>query len=265
MGPITGWISYISFLICIALVAHAVLPWSSIARARVSPSKWSLGARFILECSALFLWLVYGLALLAWALWIGDNDHWFFHYGWIISFVIALGVSTISIVRIYRNRANARYLKLHLWTPLALLLSFVLTFGYESLSDVEGRTAESAAKAVFDRMAAKMDQPVTLVQHDGPPPHGRHPDNYKAYWIWGPDEPRGRFSISRHPWYGWRRTYTEYLPPSADELASAKEFLTDIGDRDMAILILQNMIKNYPNTPAETEAREFLESIQQSK
>jgi hypothetical protein len=261
MTQLTSWIGIVSFVICVALIFHAVFPWSSTNRERVEPQWWSLCVRFVLECASLFLWLAYGLPLLAWAFWIGDNEHWFYHYAWIFAVLISVSASAVATARVSRRGATARYLRLHLWLPLGLVLSFGATVGYESVRTIEGTTPDSAAQEVFDRLAARMDQPVKFVEHVGRLAHGLDAERCRSFWILGPNEPRGRFSICRHKWYGWQFAYSEIFPPSVDELNRAKKWLSGSTNRDGAILILQSVIANYPNTSAETEARELLESI----
>lgn len=250
-----------AFVMCVALIIHAVCPWSSRTRDGVKPRFWSLCVRFILECASIFIWLACALPLLAWAFWIGDNDHWFYHYAWVFAAIIAVSASLIATARVSKHGATARYLWLHLWLPLVLILSFAAVLGYESVRTIEGTTAESAAQEVFDRLTTQLDQPVRFVEHVGTLPHGLDPARCKSYWILGPNEPRGRFSICRHKWYGWQFAHSELFPPSVEELDRAKKWLSGSTNRDGAILILQSVVANYPNTPAETEARELLESI----
>ena len=261
MTQLTSWVGTVSFVICVALIIHAVLPRSSTDRENVKPRWWSLLVRLILECMSFFVWLAVGLPLLAWALWIGDNEHWFYHYAWIIAATISVFISGIATVRIYKTGATPRYLWLHCWLPLALVISFGSVFAYESLRLVEGSTPKTAAQEVFDRLTTSIDEPVTFVEHVGPLPHDFLEDRCKSYWVLGEYEPRGRFSICRHKWYGWQFSHSEIFPPSSDEISRAKQRLTNSGNRSGAILILQSVIANYPNTAAETEAKELLKSI----
>ena len=264
MTQLTSWIGTLAFVVCVALIIHAVCPWSSRTGDRVKPRFRSLCMRFILECASFFIWLACVLPLLAWAFWIGDNEHWFYHYAWIFAAIIAVSVSVIATARISRHGATARYLWLHFWLPLALILSFGAVAGYESVRTIEGTTADSAAQEVYDRLSAHMDQPVKLAEHVGPLPHGLDPASCKSYWILGLNEPRGRFSICRHKWHGWQFAHSELFPPSVEELNRAKKWLSGSTNRDGAILILQSVITNYPNSVAESEARELLASLGES-
>lgn len=261
MTQATSWIGAASFLICVALIIHAVAPRSSTIRNHAKPELWSLCVRFILECASFFIWLACALPLLAWAFWIGDNEHWFYNYAWVFAAIVAVSVSGIATARIAKHGATARYLSLHSWLPVVLILSFGAVVAYESVRTIEGTTADSAAQKVFDRLTTHMDQPVKFVEHVGKLPHGLDPARCKSYWILGPNEPRGRFSIGRHQWYGWQFAHSELFPPSVGELTRAKQWLSGSTNRVGAILILQSVIANYPNTPAETQARELLESV----
>ena len=264
MTQLTSWVGIVSFLICVALIIHAVSPWSRTSSDHLQPQSWSLCLRFILECASFFIWLVCGLPLLAWSLWIGDNEHWFYHYSWAFAAIIAVSVSAIATARISKHGAPARYLRLHLWLPVVLILSFGTVVAYESVRTIEGTTADTAAQEVFDRLTARMDQPVKYVEHVGPLPHGLDPAICKYYWILGPNEPRGRFSICRHKWYGWQFDHSDLFPPSVEELNRAKKWLSGSTNRPGAILILQSVITNYPNTAAESEARELLALLGES-
>jgi hypothetical protein len=260
MTKLTSWIGTVAFVLCVALIIHAVCPWST-TRERVKPNFLSLCLRFVLESASLFIWLAGALPLLAWAFWIGDNEHWFYHYAWVFAAIIAVSASAIATARISQQGATAHHLWIHLWLPLVLILTFGAVVGYESVRTIEGATADTAAQEVFARLTAQMDQPVEFVEHAGTLPRGLDPARCKSYWILGPNEPRGRFSICRHQWYGWQFAHSELFPPSIEELNRAKKWLSGSTNRAGAVLILQNVIANYPDTPAETEARELLKSI----
>jgi len=261
MTSLTFWIGSASFIVCLTLIVHALVPRPFADVKLLQPRKWSVLLQFPLECGAMFVWLATGLPLLGWMFWFGDNDHWFYHYAWIFAAVIALAASGVGAVRIFRAGATTRYWRVHFWAPIILLLSFASICGYESLRSIEGITLDSAVQKVFDRLAAHIDEPVRFVKHEGPLPYGRNDSTCEAYWILGAKEPRGRFSVCRHKWFGWQFSHSERFPPSADELKRAKQWITNPANRRGVVLILQSVIINYPNTPAETEAKELLESI----
>ena len=96
MTQLTSWLGLACFAICLALIVHAVNPYSGRNPERVNLRLWSLLWRAALECVCLFIWLACGLPLLAWGLWIGDNEHWFYNFAWVFAAGIAIGVSSVS-------------------------------------------------------------------------------------------------------------------------------------------------------------------------
>jgi hypothetical protein len=255
MTSFTFWLGVASFFVCIALMAHAVWPRT---KGFIRPQGWSLGGRFLLESLAIFVWFAWFFPLLAWMLWIGDNEHWFYNYAWVFAAVIAVVPSAIATVRIANFGATAGYLRLHFWLPVTLIMTFVGLAGFEKLKTIEGATADTAAQKVCKRLTAHLDFPVTIVEDQETLPQGLDATRCKSYWIMGPDEPRGRFSICRHRWFGWQFAHSERFPPSVEEINRAKKWLSDSTSRDGAILILRSVIDNYPDTAAEIEAKELL-------
>lgn len=71
-------------------------------------------------------------------MWIGDNPHWFYDYAWIVAAVIAVSTASIACVRISKHGATPLYLRLHLWIPLALLLTFAGIVVQDSVRRIEG-------------------------------------------------------------------------------------------------------------------------------
>jgi hypothetical protein len=205
---------------------------------------------------AYFKWLAIAIPLLAWGFWIGDNEHWFYSWSPVFAAVVAAAIPLVATVRTAKVGATAAYLAIHLWGSVFLLLSFVVAIGYESVHDIEGFTAESAAQKVFEQMASHMAQPVRLVEHVDP---GQHLPGCRHYLILGADEPRGRFSICPHWWFGWSYASSYMFSPSRDELARARAMLEE-GDSDRAAHVLQEVIANFPGTPAEAEAKELMAS-----
>jgi len=261
MTLLTSWIGFASFATSLALIVHSLASRSFTGHECLKPNWWSLSIRFALESTALSVWLACGLPLLGWMFWFGDNEHWFWYHGWIIGVIISVSATGIATARISKTGATLRYLRLHYWTSLALIVSFGAVYGYESLRSVEAATPELASRRIFARLAPFIDEPVSYVEHVGPLPHGFDADLCKSYWIMGANEPRGRFSICHHKWYGWKYVHSEIYPPSVDELKRARQWLAESTNRYEVISILRNVITNYPDSPAETEAKELLKSI----
>lgn len=263
----TSIVIFISFIACLGLIAHALIARTPNVGDRVMPSQWALFGRLFLECLSIFLWLAITLPLLGWAFWYGDNDHWFMRRGWILGLLIALGTSVISAVRINRHGTSQRYLRLHFWLPLCLILLLGFVFVYESLQDIEGLTAEAASQEILKQFATRDNQPVRLVEHHGPLPRvgalefHEIPSEGKLYWVIGEEEPLGRFSIRPHNWFGWTVTHTERFQPSAEVLARAKELIGVPSDRKYGVSMLREVIGNYPDSPAAAEAAKLLESM----
>lgn len=264
MTPVTGLIGIISFIACISLMIHALFPWSFIAREKITVQWLPLLSRFLLECTATFLWLSVSLPLLAWSLWIGDNDHWFFHFAWVFAAIIAIAIFGFRYARVSQQGATAGYLSFHLWGAVALLVTFGTIVGYESLHQIEGLTPETAARSVFHRWTREMKDDVALVE-DTRPRTGHHsPERYRAYWIMAGDEPRFRFTIARNRWFGWSLASSRPLRPFAEELKHAKGLASrssNSSDRKSAIWSLEQIIANYPETAAKAEAEQLLKSL----
>jgi hypothetical protein len=75
-------------------------------------------------------------------------------------------------------------------------------------------------------------------------------------------EPRGRFSICKHKWIGWVMGSSMSYGPSGPRLEEAKAEFDKPQGRETAINKLHEITRDYPNTPAELEARKILKSIE---
>ncbi|MBX9656336.1 hypothetical protein K2Y11_22190 [bacterium] len=264
MTSVSGVIGLISFIACLGLMAHALFPWTFITREVITVKWFPLLIRFILECTATFLWLSVILPLLAWSLWIGDYDHWFFHYAWVIAAVVAISIFGFRDLRILQHGISASYLSYHLWGAIALLLTFGTVVGYESLHRIEGLTPETASQSVSRRFMRKINEDVNLVEDTRPRSGHQSPDRYRAYCIMAGNEPRFRFTIARHRWFGWTFASSIPLRPFAEELRHAKGIASrssNSSDRKSAIWALEQMIANYPETVAKVEAEQLLKSL----
>jgi hypothetical protein len=197
--------------------------------------------------------------LFAWGMFIGDQDHWFYHYAWVFVAVFSSVVMVIATVRISKRGATKLYLWIHLLAPILLLSTFAAATIHEQTKGILADTAEEAAQMIFAEMAPKFDEPVTLVANTHILPSDLTADGRKVYWIMGAKEPRARFSVIPHHRYGWQRADWSGIPPSDKELARAKDWLTS--NKAGAIAVLKRIILDHPNTPVQAEARELLKSI----
>lgn len=78
------------------------------------------------------------------------------------------------------------------------------------------------------------------------------------------NEPRFRFTIARHRWFGWTFASSVRLRPFAEELRHAKYLASRSSvssDRKTAVWALEQMIVNYPETVAKAEAEQLLKSL----
>lgn len=266
----TSIVFFISLLVCLGLIAHALIARTPKVGDRVMPSQRALFGRLFLESLSIFVWLAITLPLLGWAFWYGDNDHWFMRRAWIFGLLIAIGTSAISAVRINRYGTSQRYLRLHFWLPVSLILLLGFVFVHESLQGIDGMTAEAASQEILEQFAARVNQPVRLVEHHGPIPRvgalefHEIPPEGKLYWVIGQEEPLGRFSIQPHNWLGWTVTHNERFQPSVEVLARAKVLFGVPSDRKYGVSMLREVIGNYPDSPAAAEAAKLLESIRES-
>lgn len=261
MTEVTSWIGRVAFFACFAFMLYGVV-WRIPSRGEsVKPGWGTLLLLATLECAALWCWFALAFPLLAWAFWIGDNEHWFFGFAWVFAGVIAIAATSLATWRWRNFGLTATDRRIQVLVPLLLLISFGVASTYESLHTVAGLTASAAAQQTLDQLSPAIQQPVRFVEAAGEPPYGLDPARCKSYWILGDDEPRGRFTLCRHRWFGWQVAHRELFPPSEQELGQAKRWLADSTNRDRAILVLRSVVTNYPQTPAEAEAKELLRSI----
>lgn len=264
MTPVTGVIGIISFVACLGLMAHALFPWTFITREVITVKWFPLLIWFVLECTAIFLWLSVILPLLAWSLWIGDNDHWFFHHAWVFAAIVAVSIFGFRYARVLQYGTSKGYLSYHLWGAIALLVTFGMVVGYESLHRIEGLTPETASQSVSHRLTRAINEDVNLVEDTRPRSGHQSPERYRAYWVMAGNEPRFRFTIARHRWFGWTFASSVPLRPLREEMEHAK-FLasrsSDSSDQKTAVWALEQMIVNYPDTAAKDEAKHLLKSL----
>jgi len=262
MTELTSRVGTACFIVCVALMFHAIVA----RRSRTPQAKGSWQAALLragVEIVALWFWLSIALGLLAWGLWIGDNDHWFYHYAWLIGAVIATGIGALSAWRYRRGAASQTYRAVHLWIPIGLIAAIVGVHFYEFAHRIEGRTADTAAQNVLSRML--YHEPVRLVKMTPAEAGEVDTTRCQSYWIMGADEPRGRITVCRYRRFWWTFASSRGFPPSQAELSRAKEVLEKTPwESDNAVLILQSIVENYPNTSAAAEARELLESLAES-
>ena len=247
------------FITCVALMFHAIVWGYSLApQATAGRASVLLGAT--VEFLALWLWLSAALPILAWMFWIGDNEHWFYHYAWLLAAVLAAGTASITARRALRGAATRSYRAVHFWVPLCLLAAMAGVYLYDFVWRIEGRTAEAAAHNILARMP--YHEPVRLVELTPAEAGEDDKERRRAYWIMGIDEPRGRIVVGRYGRFWWTLGSSGGFPPSQAELSRAKEVLEKTPwESDNAVLILRTIVENYPRTPAAAEARELLESL----
>ena len=262
MTTVTSRIGMACFVASIGLVLHAIVA----RRSRTPQAQTSWQATLLragVEIVALWFWLSISLGLLAWGFWIGDNDHWFYRFVWLFAAFIAAGIGGLSARRYRRGAASKTYRAIHLWIPIALIAAIASVYFYEFAHRIEGRTAEAAAQNILARMS--YNEPVRLVEMTADEGGDIDTNRRRVYWIMGADEPRGRIVVARYRRFWWTHASSGGFPPSQEELFRAKEVLEKSPwNSDNAVLILQSIVENYPNTPAAAEARAMLESLENS-
>ncbi|MBX9791724.1 MAG: hypothetical protein K2Y37_22610 [Pirellulales bacterium] len=263
---VTEWIGMACLGAClgasIGLMLHAIV--ARRVRTPLTQVGWKAAlVRAGVELVALWLWLSATLPLLAWGFWIGDNDHWFYHYAWLFAAFIAAGIGALSVWRYLRGAASKSYRAVHLWIPIGLIAAMAGVRFYDFAYRIEGWTAEDAAHNILARMP--YDEPVRLVEMTAAEGRDVDPSRRRVYLIMGADEPRGRIVVGRYRRFWWTFGSNEGFPPSREALSRAKEFLEKTPwDKDGARWSLQTIVENYPNTPAAAEAGALLESLEQS-
>ncbi len=192
-----------AFAICLALIVYAVLPLKA-RNCETADIAWpSLLFCGLIESVALWVWLNISLRLLAWGFWIGDNDHPFYGYVWLLAAVIAVAVSGIVSARIYRGSATSLYRRIHFWVPLGLLLAFAVAWVHESTYRIEAFTADAAAQKVFARLSRNFDEPVSFRKDEGEALDDSSLPRCKTFLIMDTQRTRAEFTLCPHKWFGW--------------------------------------------------------------
>ncbi|MCK4648154.1 hypothetical protein KAT51_01380 [bacterium] len=264
MTAVSARLGYVGFVLCLFTISYGILASRSRNIFPVSKTHRSILLHGILVFLAVCLWLKFTLPLLAWLLWIGDNEHWFWNCSTYIALAIALGFVGLVVFRINTNRATLRYVRVLFWCSIALLVIFATFWSYELISPIKGTTPRAAAESYLPKGYALSGESVELVEDQRP---NIYPDlnfrkDCKTYWIMGKKEPRGRITVGPYGRFWWTYGSYEGFPPSAEELQRAKESIQYWRhDRDFAQRTLKRIVRNYPGTKAAKEAQELLDTL----
>ncbi len=241
--------------ICVALVVHALWPHRRGATVGVTPRRFTTALTAALEFSALWVWLLPGLTILIWLFWAGDNSHWFYDHGWLITAAIAGTAAAATARKLWIGTATRRFARIHLGVPCLLLTAFGTVWLYGFAQKIDVTDPDAVARNFAADRSSVTGEPVRAIEEI------RTQSRCKHYWLMGADEPRGRLSVCPHGWFWWRVAGNSWFPPSEEELARADAAY----DSDRKILILKTVIENYPGTPAAAEARQRLQSMDENQ
>jgi len=246
-----------SSLICVVLVIYLLLaPRPSSDRAQVAASRYFVFVS--LAFPAIWFWTSLTFALVLWLFILGDRHHWLHDHGSKVTGLFALAVCTVAFLRGMTGNASHLYVRVLAWVPPFLLLAAAAVCVDRQLNLIEGFTAESAAQNIFESAAYHRRDGMRLVPHTGPPVHPDTPAEHRTFWVVEGDKKVALLVVWRKG-FGWRLLRIHWFSKgdSRDILIDAKVYL-DQSDEAKARYCLEQVIANFPGTPAETEARELL-------
>jgi hypothetical protein len=243
-----------ALIICLALVAHAVRGRSGAASSTVSPAK-KIGV-IVTIFVAFWLTLLFWVPILAWAFWIGDNEHWFGKASPYVATAASIALIWPAVHRIFANAVDRRFL----WTQVAGSITVVGLWGgfwcYQMLHPIAGTTPQEVVFSVLRNYGLDPNDYVLLESSDENFP--TDPERFRTFLVMGATEPRARITVQRYLKHWWKQVGVFMYPPSSEELARAKQWMTLPHQRDGARNILRHITESYPDTPAALEAQQLL-------
>jgi len=255
MNAVLGALGVLGFVLCLLMIGFGVFMPRPRDISAVKKTWRLILFHGIVVFFAVWIWLGSILPLLAWMLWIGDNEHWFYNSSIYIAAAIASAFAGLVIFRVVKNRASVRYVRMYFWCSIILLVISATIWSYDLVEPIEGTAPKAAAESFLRRSGRFYSK---LVEDQQPSIDFPDRSRCKTYWIMGEEEPKGRITVRHYGWFWWSYAGSERFSPSAEQLQRAKERLQSSQDQDGAILILKSIINDYPNTPASKEARELL-------
>jgi hypothetical protein len=264
------YLPMIAIATCVALVLHALFARRAESHkadaSKPLPSQtgaFSLGAMLavVLVMAAFWITLTPMLTLLAWAFWIGDNDHWFWRASPAVGAVAAALASAPLFRRIVAQDTGRRFYWVQGTYGAAVLAMWGVTWLLQMAHPIKGSDPLQAAKAVV-REWDENPEDFTYQDSFNKEVPDYVPDTH-TYLVIGPEEPRGRITVQKHLGYWWKPIATHRFPPSAGELARARQWMERGGNDKGVLLILDQIEYDYPNTPAADDAAELRRKLQE--
>ena len=198
--------------------------------------------------------------VLVWGLWIGDNEHWFWHAWPYITALLALIATAPLIYRALATNVGRRFFSIQAFyaaTVNGLWAAYCIATLVEP---IKGMDPLSAAQAVVREYGHDPSE-FTFVPTAESVHFPNDPANYRTFIVMGPDEPRARITVHRHLNYSWKQVAVSWFPPSAQSIARAKEAHKKGGSESSVRAIIQQILQNYPDTPAAKEAEQLLREV----
>lgn len=123
-------------------------------------------------------WLTFwpSLFLIAWMFFIGDNGSWFYQWVSVIAAALAAILASPLAFRIFRNRADPKYLKICAGTSLLLIAYWGTIYGHEMTTRIQGFSSLAAA----ERFASQGSELEAVKHVRIAEPHGRGCVDYFA-------------------------------------------------------------------------------------
>jgi hypothetical protein len=217
----------------------------------------------LLVLAAFWVTLVVVLPILAWLFWIGDNDHWFWRASPYVAAVVALLAAGPLFYRIQAQDTGRRFFLVQASYGAAVLAAWGAAWLVLMIEPIKGSDPLQAAKAIV-REWGEDPEKFTYQPSTNKAIPGYVPDTH-TYLVVGAEEPRGRITVQRHMGYWWKPIATHRFPPSAGELARARQALARGGNEKNVLLILDQIEYDYPNTRAAREAAELKRKVHPSR
>jgi hypothetical protein len=205
---------------------------------------------------ALWLWLAWTLPIVAWLVWIGDNEHWFWRASvWVAGTVVVLWHALV-FPRMVRGRVSRRFLRWHGLATVALWLLAAAVWSVEFINPILAADPRRAAEEKIKGIG--YGEPVRLVEIPVNESEWAHPSQMREFLILGQHEPRGRVAVTKYGRFWW--THGRYIgyPDSSKEIQRARKLLLEPKSREMARVVLQEVINVRPDTAAAKEAEDLL-------
>lgn len=262
LSEVTGWIMLVSFLACLVLTIHAVVPRVARPPECTKLKWWRLFVRAAIEFISIWLWLGLALPVIAWTRLGDDQVVGLAGFLWAFAAVVAAITAVVTSWRIWRGTVSRLYARIHFWGPLILLSLLAVMYLHELACRIEGTTAESAAYNYVSCSSHLMEEPIRLVEYKRERPTGSDPNRCKSYRIIDATGPRGRIKVCRYCKFWWTLGSSLLYPPSNFALDEARKLIKD-GNTRKARGKLERVIDYYPDTPAEAEAKKLLQQLKE--